>query len=192
MITETANQRLDRCLQTAAREPASAAARFNLGLAYTQRGLMSRAEREYRAALALEPGLVEAWVNLGGTLLLKWDFDGAAAALGEAIAHRPELVEAHYNLGQAHLYRRDADGLVACCRRVIELQPDHAAGHYFLAVGLLALGQVAESRASLARAVTLGHRPIPEFLRRLELAEGAHVHAEPNPDAGASSASKEK
>jgi Flp pilus assembly protein TadD len=140
---------------------------------------VNRAEHEYRAAVAIEPDLVEAWVNLGGTLLLKWDFEGAALALHEAVTRRPGLVEAHFNLGQAQLYRGDAGALVSCCRRVLELQPQHAAGHYFLAVGLLAIGDVVGARRSASHATTLGHRPMPEFLRRLEQAELAPSHPAP-------------
>ena len=74
-------------------------------------------------------------------------------------------------MGQAYLYLSDAEGLVRCSRRVIELDPNHAAGHYYLAVGLLATGQVQESRQALARAMALGHRPTAEFLRGLEKAD---------------------
>jgi tetratricopeptide (TPR) repeat protein len=173
MNTETVTDRIERCRGRVEREPQSAEAHFNLGLAYTTRGLVDRAEREYRAALGIDPGLVEAWVNLGGTLLLKWDFAGAAEANREALARRPDLVHAHYNLGQAHLYLGEAQPLVDCCQRVIELEPTHAAGHYFLAVGLLATGRVAQARAAVARATALGYRPLPEFLRRLEAAEAS-------------------
>jgi tetratricopeptide (TPR) repeat protein len=191
VIIETLHQRIERCRQAAEREPDSAIARYNLGLAYTARGLVRPAEEAYRAALAIDPELVEAWVNLGGTLLLKWDFDAAAAALAEAVSRVPGLVEAHYNLGQVHLYRGDAGALESCCRRVIELQPEHAAAHYFLAVALLALGAIAEARASHGRALALGHHPLPEFLRRLEQAEGARAHAGPPPGAAASTGSEE-
>ena len=125
--------------------------------------------------MALDPDLVEAWVNLGGTLLLKWDFAGSAEANREALRRRDDLATAHYNLGQAYLYQGDAQALADCCARVVGLEPEHAAGHYFLAVGLLALGRVPEARAAVARATTLGHRPQPDFLRRLEQAEASRT-----------------
>ena len=74
-------------------------------------------------------------------------------------------------MGQAYLYLGDAENLTRCNRRVLELDPKHAAGHYFLAVGLLAQNQVNEAREALAKAMALGHRPLPEFLRGLERAE---------------------
>lgn len=191
MTTESLTERVERCRAIVEREPDSAAAHFNLGLAYTARGLLDSAEAAYRSALAADPDLVEAWVNLGGVLLLKWDFTGAADANREAIRRREDLAQAHYNLGQAHLYRGEAQELVACCRRVIELEPEHAAGHYFLAVGLLATGQVFDARVAVARATALGYRPMPEFLRRLEQAETSTIQLHSQPAAPALGSTKE-
>lgn len=162
---------LERRLRQVADHPESAAAHFNLGLAYTQRGRVDRAEQAYRKALELDPELVEAWVNLGGVLMLKWDFRGSLEAVREALKRKEDLVLAHYNAGQAHLYLGDAEGVVRSNRRVVELDPNHAAGHYFLAVGLLAAGSVDAAREAVGRARALGHSPAPDFLRALESAE---------------------
>jgi Flp pilus assembly protein TadD len=148
---------LERCLRRAEAHPESAAAHFNLGLAYTQRGLTDRAEQAYRKALEIDPDLIEAWVNLGGVLML--------------LERQDDLVVAHWNTGQACLYLGDSEGLVRSSRRVVELDPHHAAGCYFLAVGLLALGRVEEARTEVGRARFLGHSPAPEFLRALSNAE---------------------
>ncbi len=168
--TEGATRRIVWYLQRVERNPESAAAHFNLALAYTKRGLADRAGRHYRKALEIEPDLVEAWVNLGGVLLLRRDFRGSIAANEEALKRKGDLLLAHYNVGQALLYLGDAEGVVRSYRRVIELDPRHAGGHYFLAVGLLATGQAAEARKELARAKALGYSPAPEFLRALDAA----------------------
>jgi len=170
-MIESVKEQTARWEQTVEERPESAVAHFNLGLAYTQRGQVSRAEKEYRKAVELDPNLAEAWINLGGALLLRWDFEGAQEAVERALALRDDLLLAHYNLGQTCLYRGDAEGLVRANRRVLELDPEHAAGHYFLAVGLLAQDQVEEARAELAHAMALGHRPAPEFLKKLHQAE---------------------
>jgi len=168
MTRESSEGRVQRCLAEVQKHPGSAVAHFNLGLAYTKQGFVNRAEEAYRKALEIDPDLVEAWVNLGGSLLLKWDFQGSLEANREAVKRRDDLLLAHYNMGQAHLYLGDAKGLLSCCRRVIELDAEHAAGHYYLAVALLALDRVQEAREALGRAMALGHRPTPEFLRGLE------------------------
>jgi tetratricopeptide (TPR) repeat protein len=172
-------ERLEELKRRAEERPDSAVAQFNLGLALGQRGLVDRAEKAYRRALALNPDLVQAWVNLGGVLLLKWDFRGCLEANNEAIKRKDDLVAAHYNIGQACLYLGDGEGLVRAARRVLALDPGHAAGHYFLAVGLLAVGQVKEAREALSTSMALGHRPLPEFLRGLDRAERGLTQAQP-------------
>jgi len=167
----TEKPELEHCLQRVEAHPESAAVHFNLGLAYTRKGLTDRAEQAYRKALEIDPDLVEAWVNLGGILMLKWDFEGSVEANREALERNDDLALAHYNTGQACLYLGDAEGLVRSCRRVVELDPRHAAGCYFLGVGLLALGHLEEARTAVGRARFLGHSPAPEFLRALENAE---------------------
>jgi tetratricopeptide (TPR) repeat protein len=132
---------------------------------------MIAAEKAYRRALELDPDLVQAWVNLGGALLMKWDFQGCLEANRQALRRQDDLLVAHYNMGQAYLYLNQAEQLVACNRRVLGLEANHAAGHYFLAVGLLATDHLEESRAECSRAVSLGYQPRPEFLRSLERAE---------------------
>jgi len=171
MQGESQSQRLERCRQAVADRPESAVAHYNLGLAYTQQGMASRAEEAYRRAVELDPDLVEAWVNLGGSCLLQWDFEEARRAAEEAIKRRDDLALAHYNLGQACLYLGDAEAVVRCNEKVIELEPEHAAAHYYRAVGLLATNRVKEARETLSRATALGHRPPVEFLRGLEHAE---------------------
>jgi tetratricopeptide (TPR) repeat protein len=173
MNVETRQDRVARWQKRVSEAPDSAAAHFNLGLAHTERGRMLAAEEAYRRAVELDPGLVQAWVNLGGALLLKWDFKGCLEANQEALRRQEDLVQAHFNMGQAHLYLNQAEELVRCNRRVLELDPDHAAAHYFLAVGLLATDRVGEARAECARAMSLGYQPRPDFLKSLDRAERA-------------------
>lgn len=161
-------ERIERWERRVEEEPESAAAHYNLGLAYTAVGRMTSAEKEYRRAVELDPDLLEGWVNLAGTLLLQWRFEECLEASRKAVALRDDLPLVHFNMGQAHLYLGDAEGLVACNRRVLELDPEHPAGNYFLAVGLLAQKKIAEARFFMERAMRLGHRPTPEFLRAME------------------------
>ena len=192
-MSETREDRVARWQKRVGEAPDSAAAHFNLGLAHTERGRMIAAEKAYRRALELDPGLVQAWVNLGGALLMKWDFKGCLEANQEAIRRQDDLVVAHYNMGQAYLYLKDAEQLVRCNRRVLELDENHAAARYFLAVGLLATDQVEEARGECARAASLGYQPRPEFLKSLERAEKAQtVTKSSSPEAEADGDAKEE
>jgi tetratricopeptide (TPR) repeat protein len=174
-----ARERIAHWSKVAEDKPDSAGARFNLGLAYTALGRQQQAETAYREALELDPALSQAWINLGGVLLLKWDFKGALEANSQALRLDPNSLLAHYNAGQAHLYLGNPEGVVAANRRVIELDPHHAAGHYFLAVGLLAMNQSAPARAHLHESIRLGHKPEPSFLKAIERAEQGTACAVP-------------
>ncbi len=169
----TGSSQLERALARAAANPGSAAAHFNLGLAYTRVTKMDSAERSYEKAVEIDPAHARAWVNLGGARLLRWDFQGALEANEKALAIDPDMLLAHYNKGQAHLYLGDPESMIGCYERVLELDADHAAGHYFYAVGLLATGAVVKAREHLSKSISLGHRPPSEFIRELEKQESS-------------------
>lgn len=168
---ESRTARLDRCLQAVSDKPTSAAARYNLGLAYQKMGRFQAAEKAYLEALELDPMLGEAWVNLGGVRLQLWDFEGCLEASLKAVELRDDLVLAHHNLGQAYLYANEPDKLVVCTKKALELDPEHPPSHYFAAVGLLALGDAGAAERHLAKAIELGHRPTPDFLKAMEKAQ---------------------
>jgi tetratricopeptide (TPR) repeat protein len=77
----------------------------------------------YRAALAVRPGTVAVYNNLGIALHEKKDLDGAIAAFRQAIALDPKFAQAHYNLGTVLKARGDRAGANAAFRRAIALDP---------------------------------------------------------------------
>jgi len=172
---ESRTARLKRCLKAVEDHPQSAMAHYNLGLANQKTGRFQTAEEAYSKAVELDPGLTEAWVNLGGVRLHNWDFEGCLAASKEAVRQRDDLLIAHYNLGQAYLYMKDPENLVSCNKRVLELDRDHPEAHYHCAIGLLAIGDVAGAERHAGRALELGHRPTPDFLKALEKAKRSHA-----------------
>jgi len=172
---ESRSERLERCLKAVEDSPQSAVAQFNLGLAYQNTGRFQLAEEAYAASVELDPGLTEGWVNLGGVRLHNWDFEGCLVASQEAVRQRGDLLMAHYNLGQAYLYMNDPENLVKCNKRVLDLDRDHPEAHYYCAVGLLAVGDVAGAERHAGRALELGHRPTPDFLKALDKAQKSHA-----------------
>ncbi|MEJ2187859.1 MAG: tetratricopeptide repeat protein [Acidobacteriota bacterium] len=171
MPVESQRHRLERCLKEVESYPERASAHYNLGLAYTVSGRVKKAEASYLKALELDPTMVQAWVNLGGVRLMRWEFQGCLEANQEAAKLRDDLPIVHYNMGQAYLYLNDPENLVRCTERVLELDRDHAAAHYYAAVGFLALDNHGAAERHLGRALELGHRPTQEFMRALEKAQ---------------------
>ena len=161
-------ERLEMLRDELAQSPDSARAHLRLGTAEQRAGHLSEAERLLRRATELEPGLYEAWVNLGGTLFSRWDFAGSAEANKRAVDCRPDATQGYYNLGLANLYMGVAEEVVECFRRVVELDPASPGGHYYLAAGLNALGKVEAAKVSLMKSETLGFNPEPELIRAID------------------------
>jgi tetratricopeptide (TPR) repeat protein len=160
--------RLKERREAVAENPDSARAHLRLGTALMKVGMVGKAEESLRRAVEIDPEYAEAWSNLGGALLSRWDFAGCLDANRRALERKPDLTQAHYNIGLCHLYKGDAKDVVKSFRKVVELEPGNAGGHYYLAVGLHADGETEAARASLGRALALGHSPEPEFLKAME------------------------
>jgi tetratricopeptide (TPR) repeat protein len=170
MNNESQRARLERCEQEVAEHPDRASAHYNLALAYTVSGRVKQAEESYMKALEIDPTMVEAWVNLGGVRLMRWEFQGCLEANQNAAKIRDDLPIVHYNMGQAYLYLNDPENLVRCNERVLELDREHAAAHYYAAVGHMALDNLGAAERYLGRAVELGHQPTQDFVKAMEKA----------------------
>ncbi len=105
----------------------------------------ARAARLYRAALAGDPGLADAHVNLGRLLHEAGDLPGAEEHYRAAIASRPGGATAHYNLGVALEDRGDEEGAERAYSRALEIDPEAADAHFNLAGVLERQGREAEA-----------------------------------------------
>jgi tetratricopeptide (TPR) repeat protein len=170
MEGESQRHRFERCLHEIEEHPERASGHYNIGLAYTVSGRVKQAEAAYLKALELDPTLVQAWVNLGGVRLMRWEFPGCLEANQRAAEIRDDLPIVYYNMGQAYLYLNDPEQLVRCNERVLELDRNHGAAHYYTAVGYLALDNMGAAERHLGRAIELGHRPTQDFVKAMEKA----------------------
>jgi len=170
MEYESQRRRMERCLKDVEENPEKASAHFNLALAHTISGRVKQAEESYLKALELDPSMVQAWINLGGVRLMRWEFKGCLEATVEAARLDDSLPIVHYNMGQAYLYLNDPENLVRCNERVLELERDHAEAHYYAAVGYLAQDNLGAAERHFGRALELGHRPSPDFVKAMEKA----------------------
>jgi tetratricopeptide (TPR) repeat protein len=170
MENESQRHRLERCQRDAEEHPERASVHYNLGLAYTVSGRVKQAEESYLKALEIDPTMFQAWVNLGGVRLMRWEFQGCLEANQEAARLRDDLPIVHYNMGQAYLYLNEPENLVRCNERVIELDGNNGAAHYHAAVGHLAMDNLGATERYLGRAIELGHQPTQDFIKAMEKA----------------------
>lgn len=85
---------------------------YLVGLAHKYQGADKQAKQSYRAALALDPELTEAWYDLGEILLAEQDLDGAEEAFGKVAAIIPDGDKGWlgpWRLAEVAAHRKDAD-----------------------------------------------------------------------------------
>lgn len=107
---------------------------------------MEAAAAAYRKALAIDPDLVPAIVNLANIHYARDEMIEAQALYERAIGLDPDCFEAYFNLGNIHhdLGRfRDA---LNCYRSAVHLNGTYADAHFYLAVTLEKTGQSPEAK----------------------------------------------
>ncbi len=129
-------------------EPLSATLHYNLGLAFTHRGLVAEAVSEFKQAVECDPNLAEAYVNLGG---LYADAEPAKSieANMKALEINPDLGPAHSNLAFNYLRNGEPEKAVAHAKRALELMPGSPKAYQLLAAAYLESGR-AEASAELS------------------------------------------
>jgi len=121
-----------------------AALLVNHGLAQERRGQSDAAERCYRQALQLDPGLYAAALNLGTLLTEQRRLDEAEQAYQRAIAIDPRAPAAWSSLGALlACLRRDADAQ-ACLQQALARDPQHDAARFNLGYLWLRQGRLRE------------------------------------------------
>jgi len=135
-------------------------AHLNLGLMALARGGLEQAEREYRAALRLDPTFVPAAVNLADLLRAQSKEDGALAVLTDALRVAPQQAALHHALGLALVRAGRREEALASLGRAVELAPGDARFAYVLAIAL----QDAGSRELALRVLERGLEANPNDL----------------------------
>jgi len=169
------SSKLEKCQEAVVQNPDSAAAHMRLGMALYKQGALKKAQVELERAVELDPGYIEAWVNLGGVMMACWDFAGCVDSNKKAVECDQSCMQAHYNQGLGHMYLGQAEEMETCFEKVLELDPKNPGGHYHLAVARLAVGKVPQAKGSLAVAMRLGWAPQQEFVRALEREQTGQV-----------------
>ncbi|WP_063765485.1 tetratricopeptide repeat protein [Nonomuraea candida] len=142
-------------------------------------GRAKEALDDFGAAIALDPGFPDTYLERGN-LLFKLGRHGAALADFEhAMRAGPPLPEAYYNRAELRSVRGDTEGALADLGRVIELDPG-CLDAYINRAGLLA-GQARdeEARADVEDGLRLspGNPYLLTVLGQIETAAGRHAEA---------------
>src|SRR5258707_13193258 len=149
-----------------AEKPEVAFAHFQLGYAYTALKRRDEARAEYERAMALDPKMPEAYLNLGILLLDKQDYAAAVAPLSKAVELLPAQSRPRSLLAVAQDRSGDQEGAARSFEGVLHLDTnDFTANHY---LGELALRRGKPAEAEMKFRHGLEIRPdAPEALKGL-------------------------
>jgi tetratricopeptide (TPR) repeat protein len=127
--------------------------RTNLGTYFAARGRVAAAETEMRAALALDPTFVPAYVNLADIYRAEQREPDVRRVLAEGLTAVPDDASLHYALGLALVRaQRTAEGLTHI-ERAATRAPDNVRFVYTYAVSLYSTGKAREAIAVLEKAL---------------------------------------
>src|SRR6266436_998058 len=118
----------------AARDPDNAeAARLNsIGVAYMNQQRFADAQRQFEAALKVQPDYALAKLNLGISLLSQQKSELAKKMLLEATDKLPRDPYGWYNLGLVYKDIGEQQSAIEAFRRVTEIAPEESDAFYFI------------------------------------------------------------
>jgi len=128
-------------------------ARTNLGTYFAIRGRVTAAETELRAALALDPTFVPAYVNLADLYRAEQREPDVRRVLAEGLTAAPDDASLHYSLGLALVRAQRTTEALTHFERAAARSPDNARFVYTYAVSLHSTGKPREAIAVLDKAL---------------------------------------
>lgn len=159
----------------AAKSPAKARVRNNLGYVLYWKGMTREALEEFRKAVDLDPSFADARYNLGNSYKDLGRMDEAAREFEEAVRIEPGKLNARNNLGLAYYtlgrYAEAAEQFVY----IISVSPGHFRARNHLGLAYLKLGRQREAAGEFRAALSIN----PAFedaaanLRMMETDQGA-------------------
>ena len=123
----------------------------NLGTFFAARRRVADAEREFRAALALDRAFVPAYVNLADLYRAEQREPDVRSVLEEGLKAVPDDAALHYALGLALVRAKRPAEALTHLERAAARAPDNARFVYTYAVGLHSAGRPREAAAALEK-----------------------------------------
>src|ERR1700726_744340 len=149
-----------------AEKPDLAFAHFQLGYAYTALTRSEDARAEYERAIALDPKMSEAYLNLGILLLDKQEYAAAVTPLGKAVELLPAQSRPRSLLAVAQDRSGDKEGAARSFEGVLHLEPNDLTANHYLGDLDLRRGKFAEAEARFRHALQI-QPDAPELLQGL-------------------------
>src|SRR6202035_539084 len=149
-----------------AEEPDLAFAHFQLGYAYTALTRNNDAQAEYGRAIALDPKMSEAYLNLGILLLDKQEYGAAVTPLSKAVELLPAQSRPRSLLAVAQDRSGDKEGAARSFEGVLHLEPNDLTANHYLGDLDLRRGKFAEAEARFRHALQI-QPDAPELLQGL-------------------------
>lgn len=116
----------------------SLARHAELAAAAMRGGQYSSAESHYRAVVKLQPGMGEAYTNLGLSCYLQKKYSDAVQAFSSGLKIRPDMSSAWLFLGLAHFHQNHPGEAAKALERYVKLRASDFQGLYYLGLSRLA------------------------------------------------------
>jgi Tfp pilus assembly protein PilF len=148
---------------------AEASKHLKRGAALESAGQIAESIAAHKQALALDPGLVQAHINLISLYGRTKQFDQAERAFRNALAINPELPDLHYNFGvllvEQERFKEAAQAFLSCLR----FNPYYAGAHHNYALIIEREGKLEEAAAHYRKAIENkpGYRSAHFYLGRI-------------------------
>jgi len=137
-----------------AQKPDDATAHFDLGYVYTAQKENDKAIAEYRKAIAIDPKMAQAYLNLGISLL-GGDAKAAIAPLQKATELNYDYAQGHYLLGTAEERAGQSRDALKEYTIAVKLNPNDYSEHMALARAELTAGNASAAEPEFREALRL-------------------------------------
>lgn len=105
---------------------------FSFGIVMMKRRYFDQAIREFSQAVEIDPGMIEAQLNLGCLYLTKEDHENAEVALNVVLEAEPESVKGRICRGELLRLRKQLDEAGELLRKVLKEDPENYKAYYYL------------------------------------------------------------
>ncbi len=157
-----------------AEDPKDYGVRFNLALAYSLLGKDAESIPQYKAVLELKPGLYEAELNLGISLLRSKDAAGAVVQLKAAEEQKPAEFQPVFHLADALRETGALADAETAYATAVKLKPDSADAEWGLAQTLMREKKLADAEPHFRKAAALNPKYKSYLLELATMFEADH------------------